>query len=129
MTLLSLPSALMAVMVGLIIIGGIKSIANITVKLVPFMVVTYLFLAGLVLLMNITAIPTAFALIFKSAFTMEGVSGGFIGIMILGFQRAAFSNEAGLGSAAIAHAAVQTDEPLSEGFVGLLEPFIDTVVI
>ena len=119
----------MAVMVGLIIIGGIKSIANITVRLVPFMVVIYLVLACLVLLVNFTAIPAAFALIFKTAFTMEGVSGGFIGIMILGFQRAAFSNEAGLGSAAIAHAAVQTDEPLSEGFVALLEPFIDTVVI
>ena len=119
----------MAVMVGLIIIGGIKSIANITVRLVPFMVVIYLVLACLVLLENFTAIPAAFALIFKTAFTMEGVSGGFIGIMILGFQRAAFSNEAGLGSAAIAHAAVQTDEPLSEGFVALLEPFIDTVVI
>jgi AGCS family alanine or glycine:cation symporter len=119
----------MAVMVGLIIIGGIKSIANITVRLVPFMVVIYMALAFLVLAMNITAIPAAFALIVTSAFTMEGVSGGFIGIMILGFQRAAFSNEAGLGSAAIAHSAVQTDEPLSEGFVALLEPFIDTVVI
>jgi alanine or glycine:cation symporter, AGCS family len=124
-----LVGTVMAVMVGLIIIGGIKSIANITVKLVPFMVVLYLGLAFLVLAANFTAIPAAFALIFKSAFTMEGVSGGFIGIMILGFQRVAFSNEAGLGSAAIAHAAVQTDEPLSEGFVGLLEPFIDTVVI
>ena len=119
----------MAVMVGLIIIGGIKSIANITVRLVPFMVVIYIVLAFLVLAMNVTAIPTAIVLIFKSAFTMQSVSGGFIGIMILGFQRAAFSNEAGLGSAAIAHSAVQTDESLSEGFVALLEPFIDTVVI
>ena len=119
----------MAVLVGLIIVGGIKSIANITVRLVPFMVVIYVALALLVLAMNVTAIPAAFALIFTSAFTMQGVSGGFIGIMILGFQRAAFSNEAGLGSAAIAHSAVQTDEPLSEGFVALLEPFIDTVVI
>ncbi len=119
----------MAILVGLIIVGGIKSIANITVRMVPFMVLIYMFLAGLVLLMNITAIPAAFGLIFANAFSMEGVSGGFIGIMILGFQRAAFSNEAGLGSASIAHAAVQTDEPLSEGFVGLLEPFIDTVVI
>lgn len=119
----------MAFFVGLIIVGGIKSIANITVRMVPFMVLLYMALAGLVLLMNITAIPAAFGLIFANAFSMEGVSGGFIGIMILGFQRAAFSNEAGLGSASIAHAAVQTDEPLSEGFVGLLEPFIDTVVI
>ena len=119
----------MALLVGLIIVGGIKSIANITVRLVPFMVMIYVVLALLVLLLNITAIPAAIGLILSSAFTMEGVSGGFIGIMILGFQRAAFSNEAGLGSAAIAHAAVQTDEPLSEGFVGLLEPFIDTVVV
>lgn len=119
----------MAVMVGLIIVGGIKSIANITARLVPFMVIIYVALASIVLLLNFTAIPAAIGLIVSSAFTFQGVSGGFIGIMILGFQRAAFSNEAGLGSAAIAHAAVQTDEPLSEGFVALLEPFIDTVVV
>ena len=119
----------MAVLVGLIIVGGIKSIANITVRLVPFMVVIYVAMTLLVLALNFSAIPAAFGLILSSAFSMQGVSGGFIGIMILGFQRAAFSNEAGLGSAAIAHSAVQTDEPLSEGFVALLEPFIDTVVI
>ena len=119
----------LAVLTGLIIVGGIKSIATITVRLVPFMVVIYVALALSVLAMNIGNIPLAIGLIFKSAFTMEGVSGGFIGIMILGFQRAAFSNEAGLGSAAIAHAAVMTDKPLTEGFVALLEPFIDTVVI
>ncbi len=119
----------LALLVGLIIVGGIRSIANVTVRLVPFMVITYVAMALMVLLLNFTAIPSAIALIFSSAFTMQGVSGGFIGIMILGFQRAAFSNEAGLGSASIAHAAVQTDEPLSEGFVGLLEPFVDTVIV
>ena len=119
----------LAILTGLIIVGGIKSIANVTVRLVPFMVVIYIALALGAVAMNAANIPLALSLIVKSAFTMEGVSGGFIGIMILGFQRAAFSNEAGLGSAAIAHAAVKTDEPLSEGFVALLEPFIDTVVI
>lgn len=119
----------LAVLTGLIIIGGIKSIANVTKRLVPFMVLLYVALALLALAMNAGDIPLAVALIVKSAFSMEGVSGGFVGIMILGFQRAAFSNEAGLGSAAIAHAAVKTDEPLTEGFVALLEPFIDTVVI
>jgi AGCS family alanine or glycine:cation symporter len=119
----------LAVMVGLIIVGGIKSIANVTARLVPFMILIYIVGAVIVLAMNATAIPAAIGAIFAGAFTMSGVSGGFIGIMILGFQRAAFSNEAGLGSAAIAHSAVKTDEPLSEGFVALLEPFMDTVVI
>ena len=119
----------LAVMVGLIIVGGIKSIANVTARLVPFMILIYIVGALIVLAMNASAIPGAIGAIFAGAFTMSGVSGGFIGIMILGFQRAAFSNEAGLGSAAIAHAAVKTDEPLSEGFVALLEPFMDTVVI
>ena len=119
----------LAVMVGLIIVGGIKSIANVTARLVPFMILIYIVGAVIVLAMNATAIPAAIGAIFAGAFTMSGVSGGFIGIMILGFQRAAFSNEAGLSSAAIAHSAVKTDEPLSEGFVALLEPFMDTVVI
>ena len=119
----------LAVMVGLIIVGGIKSIANVTARLVPFMILIYIVGALIVLAMNASAIPGAIGAIFAGAFTMSGVSGGFIGIMILGFQRAAFSNEAGLGSAAIAHSAVKTDEPLSEGFVALLEPFMDTVVI
>ena len=119
----------LAILVGLIIVGGIKSIANVTARLVPFMILIYIVGSLIVLTMNASAIPGAIGAIFAGAFTMHGVSGGFIGIMILGFQRAAFSNEAGLGSAAIAHAAVKTDEPLSEGFVALLEPFMDTVVI
>lgn len=119
----------MAALVGLILIGGIKSIANTTSKLVPFMVVIYVVGATIVIMMNISQVPAAIGAIVTGAFSMEGVSGGVIGIMILGFKRAAFSNEAGLGSAAIAHSAVKTDKPVTEGFVALLEPFIDTVVI
>ena len=119
----------MAICVALIIIGGIKSIARVTAKMVPFMIVIYIIGAVIVLAMNAGEIPRAIALIFSQAFTGEGVIGGAIGAMIIGFQRAAFSNEAGLGSAAIAHSAVKTDEPLTEGFVALLEPFIDTVVV
>lgn len=119
----------MAVIVGLIVIGGIKSIARVTAKLVPFMVGIYIIGALTIILMNISSLPAAVASIISGAFSLPGMAGGFIGIMIIGFQRAAFSNEAGLGSAAIAHSAVKTDEPLTEGFVALLEPFIDTVVI
>lgn len=119
----------MAAMVAVIIIGGIKSIANITSKLIPFMVLIYLIGALIVLGMNAAELPRAFREIFAGAFSMKGATGGILGIMIIGFQRAAFSNEAGLGSAAIAHSAVKTDTPLTEGFVALLEPFIDTVVI
>jgi len=119
----------LAVVVAAIIIGGIQSIARVTSKLVPFMIVVYIIGALAVLVLNAAALPAAFAAIITGAFSMEGVTGGAIGIMILGFQRAAFSNEAGIGSAAIAHSAVQTKEPMTEGFVALLEPFIDTVVI
>ena len=119
----------LSVIVGLIIIGGIKSIARVTEKLVPFMVVLYLIGASAVILMNINAVPGAVVRIIEGAFTAEGVAGGAVGAMILGFKRAAFSNEAGLGSAAIAHSAVQTSKPVTEGFVALLEPLIDTVII
>jgi len=119
----------MAVFVALIIIGGIKSIARVTAKLVPFMVLLYVVGAVIVILMNIGQLPAGIAAIVKGAFSMQGATGGILGIMIIGFQRAAFSNEAGLGSAAIAHSAVKTASPLTEGFVALLEPFIDTVVI
>ncbi len=119
----------LAGLIGLIILGGIKSIANITSRLVPFMVAIYVVGALVIVGINITEIPAAFGAIIHGAFTMDGMSGGVVGIMILGFQRAAFSNEAGLGSAAIAHSAVITDKPVTEGFVALLEPFIDTVVI
>ncbi|MDE0870643.1 MAG: alanine/glycine:cation symporter family protein [Flavobacteriales bacterium] len=120
---------LMAVLVALIIIGGIKSIARVTDKVVPLMVGVYVLGALVVIFGNITEVPAAFALIFKSAFTSDAAYGGIVGVLIVGFQRAAFSNEAGIGSASIAHSAAKTDEPVSEGIVALLEPFIDTVVI
>ncbi|CZF80943.1 alanine/glycine:cation symporter family protein [Grimontia marina] len=120
---------IMAVVVGVVIIGGIKSIAKVTEKVVPFMAIVYVGAALVIILMHIDQVGTAFGAIFNGAFTGEGVAGGVIGAMIQGFKRAAFSNEAGVGSAAIAHSAVKTKEHMSEGFVSLLEPFIDTVVI
>ena len=118
-----------AVVVAVVIIGGIKSIAKVTEKVVPLMAILYLIGALIVLMVNFDRIPAAVGAIFANAFTPGGVTGGFIGVLILGFQRAAFSNEAGIGSAAIAHSAVRTKEPVTEGLVSLLEPFIDTVVI
>lgn len=121
--------AFTAAIVAVVIIGGIKSIARVTDKLVPLMVGIYL-LGGLVVLgYHIADLPAALGLIVKSAFSSEALYGGVIGVLIQGFRRAAFSNEAGVGSASIAHSAVKTDEPMSEGVVALLEPFIDTVVI
>ncbi len=119
----------LAVLVGIVIVGGIKSIAKVTDKIVPFMAVMYVLIALIIILMNIKNTGEAFSLIFNGAFSATALKGGIIGVMIVGFQRAAFSNEAGVGSASIAHAAVKTDEPVSEGLVALLEPFIDTVVI
>ena len=115
--------------VGVVIIGGIKRIAKVTDKLVPFMAVFYVGACLIVLLANLSALPEAIGLIVTGAFSPEGVTGGVVGVLITGIQRAAFSNEAGLGSAAIAHSAVQTNRPVTEGYVALLEPFIDTVVI
>lgn len=119
----------MAIVVGVVIIGGIKSIAKVTEKIVPFMAVIYVTAGMIIILSNISMIGDAFAQIFIGAFTGAGVAGGVVGALIQGFKRAAFSNEAGIGSAAIAHAAVRTKEPVTEGYVALLEPFIDTVVI
>ena len=120
---------IMAVLVGIVIIGGIKSIAKVTDKIVPFMVGVYVFAALAVLFMNASLIPAAFGKIISGAFSPMAITGGIIGVMIQGFKRAAFSNEAGIGSASIAHAAVKTKYPASEGLVALLEPFIDTVVV
>lgn len=120
---------ILALLVGLVIIGGIKEIASVTARLVPAMAIIYLTAAVTILAMNYERIPLAFSLIASGAFSAEGISGGIVGAMIQGFRRAAFSNEAGIGSAAIAHSAVKTTEPITEGFVSLLEPFIDTVVI
>ncbi|MDO6481365.1 alanine/glycine:cation symporter family protein [Shimia thalassica] len=112
-----------------VIVGGIKSIANVTEKVVPFMGILYVGAALIILLVNYDQIGWAFGQIFAGAFTGLGVAGGMVGALIQGFKRAAFSNEAGVGSAAIAHSAVKTKEPITEGFVSLLEPLIDTVVI
>ncbi len=120
---------ILAILVGFVIIGGIKSIARVTDKIVPFMAAIYVFTALIIIFMNIENTGAAFKLIFDGAFAIDAMKGGLIGVLIVGFQRAAFSNEAGVGSAAIAHAAVKTDTPITEGFVSLLEPFIDTVVI
>ncbi|MEM5500662.1 alanine/glycine:cation symporter family protein [Ahrensia kielensis] len=118
-----------AVIVFAVIVGGIKSIANVTEKVVPFMGVLYVGAALIILIVNYDKIGWAFGQIFEGAFTGLGIAGGFVGALIQGFKRAAFSNEAGVGSAAIAHSAVRTNEPITEGFVSLLEPLIDTVVI
>ncbi len=118
-----------AAVVFAVIVGGVKSIARVTEKVVPFMGIMYVGAALIILLVNYDMIGWAFGQIFAGAFTGLGVAGGFVGALIQGFKRAAFSNEAGVGSAAIAHSAVRTKEPITEGFVSLLEPLIDTVVI
>lgn len=119
----------LAVVVGLVIIGGLKSIAHVTEKIVPFMAAIYVGAGIVIMIANYDKIGWAFGQIVSGAFTGEGIAGGILGALIQGFKRAAFSNEAGIGSAAIAHSAVRTREPVTEGFVALLEPFIDTVVI
>lgn len=120
---------ILSILVGAVIIGGIKSIANVTEKIVPFMAALYVGTALVIIGMNITEVGNVFVMIFKGAFAPDAAFGGLIGVLIQGFRRAAFSNEAGVGSASIAHAAAKTNEPVSEGIVALLEPFIDTVVI
>ncbi len=112
-----------------VIAGGLKSIARVTEKVVPFMGIFYVLVSLAILIKNYDEILWAFGQILEGAFTGLGVAGGFTGALIQGFRRAAFSNEAGVGSAAIAHSAVRTKEPVTEGYVALLEPFIDTVVI
>ena len=118
-----------ATLVGLVIVGGIKGIARVTSKIVPFMAVVYVTAGLAIIFMNYPLIPSAIGAIIDGAFTAEGISGGVIGVLFQGFKRAAFSNEAGVGSAAIAHSAVQTNRPVTEGFVALYEPFVDTVVV
>lgn len=119
----------MAILVGIVIIGGIRSIAKVTDKIVPFMAGFYVLFALIIIGMNITNVGQAFEEIFSGAFSPAAGYGGIIGVMIQGFKRAAFSNEAGIGSASIAHSASRTDEPVSEGIVALLEPLVDTVII
>ncbi|MFZ1525468.1 MAG: alanine/glycine:cation symporter family protein [Saprospiraceae bacterium] len=118
-----------AVLVGIVIIGGIKRIATVTEKLVPLMAVIYIVACLIVIGTHYQFIGTAFSQIFTQAFNPQAGLGGLIGVLVIGFRRAAFSNEAGAGSASIAHSAVRTKYSASEGLVALLEPFIDTVVI
>ena len=121
---------ILAMVVGVIIIGGIKRIASVTEKIVPFMALLYIVACLYILLVNFSFLDDAIALIVKEAFNPTAIGvGGIIGVLMVGFRRAAFSNEAGVGSASIAHSAVKTKYAASEGLVALLEPFIDTVVI
>ena len=120
---------IMMIVVGIIIIGGIKRIASVTEKIVPFMAGIYVLACLYIIISNFTFIDDAFGLILSEAFSPTAGVGGFIGVLIQGFRRGAFSNEAGSGAASIAHSAVITSYPASEGLVALLEPFIDTVVI
>lgn len=119
----------MAVLVAVVILGGINSIVKVTEKIVPFMCGIYVLAAIVVLAVNFSNIPEAISAIFEGAFTGAAATGGVVGALIQGIRRAAFSNEAGVGSAAIAHSTVKTGIPVTEGFVASLEPFIDTVVV
>jgi len=118
-----------AFLVAIVIIGGIKKIARVTDKLVPIMIGLYIGFALIIIISNINLVGSAFSSIIDGAFSADAAKGGFFGVLIWGFRRAAFSNEAGVGSASIAHSASKTEHPVSEGLVSLLEPFIDTVVI
>ena len=118
-----------AVATGAVIIGGIRRIGNLTATLVPAMCIFYVVSCLIIILANITQVPSLFGDIFMQAFVPEAAFGGFVGVLVQGMKRAAFSNEAGLGSAAIAHAAAKTDEPVREGVVAMLGPFIDTLIV
>ena len=120
---------ILAALVGCVIIGGIKRIGEVTSKMVPAMCVFYCTVCLIIIFKNAGQVPEMIGSIFQSAFSPEAVFGGMIGVLITGARRAAFSNEAGLGSAAIAHAAAKTDEPVREGIVAMIGPFIDTIVV
>ncbi len=118
-----------AILVGLVIIGGIKRIGNVAGAIVPIMCAVYVLAGIAILIANASHIPDAFGHIFREAFTPRAGMCGMLGVLMTGFKRAAFSNEAGIGSASIAHSAASTNEPIREGLVALLEPFIDTIII
>ena len=120
---------IMAFFVGLVIIGGIRRIGSVTSKIVPAMCVLYVVSSLFIILMNVTQVPAMLVRIVSDAFTGPAMYGGFFGVLVMGIRRAAFSNEAGLGSAAFAHAAAKTDEPAREGMVAMIGPFIDTIVV
>ncbi|WP_420909166.1 alanine/glycine:cation symporter family protein [Brevibacterium luteolum] len=119
----------MALVAGFVIIGGIKKIAEWTSAITPAMAILYTACVLIILAMNITNIPHAFWLMIEGAFTGEGVAGGIVGVAIVGIQRALFSNVGGVGTAGMAHAAVKTDEPATEGFTAMWEPLVDSVII
>ncbi len=120
---------ILATLVGLVIIGGVERIGQVAGAIVPLMCAVYVIASLFILLVNITQIPNAFGVIIGGAFNPQAVGGGFLGVLVQGLRRSAFSNEAGIGSAAIAHSAARTEEPIREGIVALLEPFIDTIVV
>ena len=120
---------LMATLVGAVVIGGITRIGAATSRIVPSMCLLYVLGCLVVIIANVEAIPKMIAMVFANAFAFQSAWGGLVGVLIIGFQRAAFSSEAGLGSSAIAHSAAKTSEPVREGFVASLEPFVDTIVI
>jgi len=120
---------LLSITVGLVIIGGIKSIAKLTSRLVPFMCALYLLATLTILITHIDAIPAAIASIFKGALAPEGVVGGVVGVFVIGMRRAIYSTEAGTGVSTMVHAAAKTNEPVSQGLAALIEPFLDTVVV
>lgn len=120
---------IMAVLIAAVVLGGARRLGAVAGRLVPFMAALYLGSALIIIILNIDAIPAAAAAIFKGAFGLEAAGGGFLGALINGMRRATYSSEAGVGSAAIAHSAVRTNDPLTEGYVALLEPFLDTVVV
>jgi AGCS family alanine or glycine:cation symporter len=120
---------IVAVWVGIVLFGGVKRIVQWTDKLSPFMCLLYVLACLVVLGANFTSIPGALGAIMRGAFDGDAVTGGIVGALIQGFRRAFFANEAGLGSAPMAHATVRTNEPMSQGFAALMEPFLDTVII
>ncbi len=120
---------IMAVLVGVVIIGGIKRIGAATSKIIPAMCGIYVIASLFIIFSNITKVPETIGLIFTMAFSDNAFYGGIVGVFVWGIKRAAFSNEAGLGSAAIAHAAAKTDEPVREGIIGMIGPFIDTIIV
>ena len=119
----------LAVAVGLVIVGGIRRIGEVASFLVPIMCIVYISSGLLILAIHASEVPEALGIVVREAFSLEAGLGGFVGVLIQGFRRAAFSNEAGVGSAAIAHSAARTEEPVREGLVALLEPFIDTIIV
>lgn len=120
---------LLAILVGIVIIGGIRRIGEVTSKLIPLMCVGYCLACLAIIIKNYQEVPAMFSSIFSGAFAKESIYGGFFGVLLQGAKRAAFSNEAGLGSAAIAHSAAKTDEPIREGIVAMIGPFIDTIIV